>query len=153
MSSVQRLTWHWPSRIVMPRSNISIIGIGSTSPPYTPLTETVPPRRTDLMQAISAASRSIANLSVSGLASASGSMPTALIAVLAIGEPCASMPTASTVPSAPRPSVRSKIASGDVVDGVEVDDLHAVRAGEVEALGDPVHADDPTAGVAGRCGR
>ena len=94
---------------------------------------------------ISAASRSIASLSVSGLAKASGSIPTALMAALAIGEPCASMPTASTVPSAPRPSVRSKIASVIVVDGVEVDDLDAVRAREVEPLGDAIDTDDPAA--------
>ena len=53
-----------------------------------------------------------ANLSVSGRATASGRKPTAPIAALATGDPCASMPTASTVPSAPRPSVRSKIAAG-----------------------------------------
>ena len=33
ISSIHRLTWHWPIRSWMPRSNISIIGIGSTSPP------------------------------------------------------------------------------------------------------------------------
>ena len=33
ISSVQRRTWHWPNRMVMPRSKISIIGIGSISPP------------------------------------------------------------------------------------------------------------------------
>ena len=32
-SSIQRLTWAWPMRSWIPRSNISIIGMGSTSPP------------------------------------------------------------------------------------------------------------------------
>ena len=33
MSSIHRLTCAWPIRSWMPRSNISIIGIGSISPP------------------------------------------------------------------------------------------------------------------------
>ena len=66
--STGRVTCAWPIRSRIPRPNISIIGIGSTSPPWTPLTETVPPRRTAFTAACSASSRSTAATSVTFLA-------------------------------------------------------------------------------------
>ncbi len=49
MSSTQRLTLAWPIRSWICLSNIVSIGIGSLWPPYTPIRETVPPRRTASM--------------------------------------------------------------------------------------------------------
>ena len=111
-----------------PRSNISIIGIGSTSPPYTPLTETVPPRRT----ALSAASQRGQPVDGHRVGQRPGERRPAagrrVCAALATGEPCASMPTASMTPSGPRPPVSSIRARGDVVDVAAVDGLDAVPA-------------------------
>ena len=84
MSSIQRLTWAWPIRSWMPRSNISIRGIGSASPPYTPLTDTVPPRRTALIAVCSASRRSRPASSVSLRATGPGSSPVARCAAAVI---------------------------------------------------------------------
>ena len=46
MSGIQRFTLAWPIRSWICLSNNDIIGIGSAMPPYTPDSETVPPRRT-----------------------------------------------------------------------------------------------------------
>ena len=46
MSSTQCLTLACPIRNWSCLSNIVSIGIGSLCPPYTPISETVPPRRT-----------------------------------------------------------------------------------------------------------
>ena len=68
------------------------------------------------------------------------------MAASATGEPCASMPTASTVPSAPRPSVSREDRLGDVVHVVEVDHLDAAGGGQRQPLGHQVDADDPATG-------
>ncbi len=73
-------------------------------------------------------------------------------AILAMGEPCASMPTASITESAPRPSVRSRIACLDVVDVGGVDGLDAVAAGHLQPLGHAVDPDHPTSLVDGDAG-
>jgi hypothetical protein len=46
MSSTQRLTFAWPMRSWICLSNSVSIGSGSAIPPYTPISEIVPPRRT-----------------------------------------------------------------------------------------------------------
>ena len=58
------------------------------------------------------------------------------------GAPCASMPTASTTESGPRPPVSSISVGGEVVDLREVDDLGAARLRQRQALGHEVDADD-----------
>src|SRR3954447_23887808 len=46
MSSTHFFTFAWPIRSWICLSNRVSIGIGSAIPPYTPLRDTVPPRRT-----------------------------------------------------------------------------------------------------------
>lgn len=89
-------------------SNIVIMGSGSTVPPYTPLIETVPPRRTASNAVRSASRRSIPAVWMALRASGLGSRLATAMAFSAMGLPCVSIPTASSTPSAPRPSVRSR---------------------------------------------
>ena len=105
ISLIQRRTWHWPMRIWMPLSNISIIGSGSMAPPYTPLTESVPPRRTVLIESSRALSRSTPNCSAAFSPRAPGSREATSCPIFATGLPWASIPTASTTLSGPRPAV------------------------------------------------
>ena len=86
-----------------------IIGIGSISAP-TPATETVPPRRTALRHV--GGRRAVDRHPVDErLGQRVGRCPTAVCAAFAAGEPCASIPTASTTLSGPRPSVISMRAA------------------------------------------
>src|SRR4028119_2110787 len=63
------------------------------------------------MHWLSAVSLSTPAFSMAGWATASGSRPTSVWAILPPPEPCASMPTASMTESGPRPSVISRMAS------------------------------------------
>ena len=73
-----------------------------------------------------AASRSMPAFSIAGRARASGRKPASLWAVAAADDPCASMPTASMVASAPRPSVRSRTADSRSSTSEQVDHVDTV---------------------------
>src|SRR5690606_31322995 len=88
-SSTHRLTCAWPIRSATPLSNIRSIGSGSAMPPYTPISEIVPPRRTASTAVPSAASRSTPTRDISGAAALPGISPASVCANLAPGEPCA----------------------------------------------------------------
>ena len=66
MSSTHALTLAWPWRIWICLSNSCSVGIGSAVPPYTPLSEIVPPRRTISIAECSAASLDTPAFSISG---------------------------------------------------------------------------------------
>jgi len=75
-----------------------------------------------------------------------GSFPTTFCANYGTGEPCASMPTASSAPSVPRPSVMSDRPAHVFHDG-HVDDVDAPLPGHREALRHAVDGDDVIAAV------
>jgi hypothetical protein len=68
-------------------SNIVSIGSGSASPPYTPDSEIVPPRRTMSIAEYSAVRRSTPALSMTFSPTASGSIPTIVCAIFAPAAP------------------------------------------------------------------
>ena len=116
MSGTQRCTLAWPIRSWICLSNMVIIGIGSAIPPYTPLSEIVPPRRTSSIAAYRAPSRSKPTVSIIFAATRVRQQPGDLVRrAVPTGDPCASMPTASITESGPRPPVRSAHHLGEVL--------------------------------------
>ena len=83
------------------------VGIGSEAPAYTPINESVPPRRTVSIAVVQDGEAVDAGLLHQlTRATASGRNPVSVCAAFANGEPCASIPTASITESGPRPSVQ-----------------------------------------------
>ena len=102
------------------------------------------------MAEYSALSRSTPAVCISLLPIASGNSPVAVWANLATGEPCASIPTASITDSAPRPSVRSWIASTETgADFAQVDGLDTALLGAGQSLGHQIDGDDPVTEMVG----
>jgi hypothetical protein len=84
MSGTQRFTLAWPIRSWTCLSN-SQHGQRASHPPYTPLSDTVPPRRRMLNAEYNAAIRSMPAVFIMGSATASGSSPTSLWMAFMLG--------------------------------------------------------------------
>ena len=100
----------------------------------------VPPRRTIAIAEFSAASRSTPAFFITARPTGDGRNPAAVCAAVAIGEPCASMPTASMTESAPRPWVELAHDLDGVVE-VHVDDVAAQLPRALNAVRHHVDAD------------
>ena len=87
MVSVHALTFAWPMRIWICLSKSCSMFMGSAVPPYTPLMESVPPRRTVSMHWLRAVSRSTPPFSIAVWAAESGSRPTSVWAILPAAGP------------------------------------------------------------------